>query len=540
MTKTLEDIIDLDFLLSLDEDSATGADPDHTAERDREIYKDINDPDLDDTGLILRWVAYRRLLFAHEKGNRELLPGRIYASLYRWSARGVTAAGFVLGIFMAYAFLAYHGSQPVNVTVFITFFILFQGMLSLTAFGVMLHRMYTNRTGRSRPPAVQTFLASIFHQRLNRLAERAADLPGGGHLRSLGEKGAFLNMKNKEYNGIFFWPFFCLTSLFALGFSSGAFCGTLFRVAVTDLAFGWQSTLFTSGAQIHTFVSWLALPWSWIMPEALSAPSLAEIEGSRILLKEGIAGLATAHLVAWWPFLCMGILVYGVLARAGLVVAGNRAQKRALARFDFSRPKFRRLAARMRSPRMEVTTRDTGGSEAFPRSPLPVPEFGTRSSDTRARDNAESAESITPAIENNTAVAALVLASARVYPESDLPPVWETLKTQLRITPEDIVHVVFDINEDGDLLREKAGNHTARGPVVVLQEVWQPPIRGLLLYFRELKTQVFPDRPIWIFLTQTPGEKEMGVAADDPNFQVWKTAVAQLKDPEIIVERWNP
>ena len=537
MTATLEDILDLDFLLSLDEESATGSDPDHLAERDREIFKDIDDPELDDTGLILRWVEYRRLLFANDKGNRALLPGGIYASFYRWAARGMTVAGLVLGILMAYAFLAYHGSQPVNVTVFITFFILFQGVLSLTALGVMLHRMYRNRAGHSRAPVVQTLFASIFYQRLNRLAERAADLPGGSHLKALGEKGAFLNMKNREYNGIVFWPFFCLTSLFALGFSTGAFCGTLFRVAVTDLAFGWQSTLFTSGAQIHSFVSWLALPWSWIMPEALVAPSLAEIEGSRILLKEGIAGLATAHLVAWWPFLCMGILVYGVLARAGLVVAGYQAQKGALARFDFSRPKFRRLAGRMRSPRMKVTIREAGGSEASPRSPLPVPETRTASPDTPERVISDTS---VPVPEDNTAATALVLASARVYPESALPPVWETLKDQLRMAPEEVVHVTFDITEDGEVLREKVANQASKGPVVVLQEVWQPPIRGLLLYFRELKAQFFPDRPIWIFLTQTPGEEEMGVAGDDPNFQVWQTAVAQLKDPEIIVERWMP
>ena len=347
-------------------------------------------------------------------------------------------------------------------------------------------------------------------------------------------------MKNREYKGIVFWPFFCLTSLFALGFSSGAFCGTLFRVAVTDLAFGWQSTLFTSGAQIHSFVSWLALPWSWIMPEALAAPSLAEIEGSRILLKEGIAGLATAHLVAWWPFLCMGILVYGVLARAGLVVAGNRAQKGALARFDFSRPKFRRLAGRMRSPRMKVTIRETGGSDASPRSPLPVPETRATSPGTPERDIPDTVEPTVPVPEDNTAATAMVLGSARVYPESALPPVREALKTQLRIGSVNIVHVTFDITEDGEMFRKKAGNQSATGPVVVLQEVWQPPIRGLLLYFRELKAQVFPDRPIWIFLTQTPGEEEMGVAGDDPDFQVWQTAVAQLKDPEIIVERWMP
>jgi hypothetical protein len=93
----------------------------------------------------------------------------------------------------------------------------------------------------------------------------------------------------------------------------------------------------------------------------------------------------------------------------------------------------------------------------------------------------------------------------------------------------------FDYSEDRDQLVSLA--KTSSDQIVVLQEVWQPPIRGLLHYFVQLKTKIFPDRPLWILLTQTPGEENRVVEETDINFKVWKRAILQLGNPDILVER---
>ncbi len=536
----MKDIMDLDFLLDLDEGRE---DQDEVAARDRDIYQQIRQSGQhhkDDTSGLLAWLDYRRLLFYHETEGpdrdlvRDRLPGTLYASLYRWAARGMIFLGLIFGFLTAYSFLAYHGSRPVNVTLFIAFFILLPALLSLAAGTIMVRWIQSGGCSTARYAFFHTLVFEFFMKKMRGLVDKAADLPGGGVVTSAGESAALVRFKTRAYKGLLFWPLFMISSLAALCFSLGALGGTLFRVMVTDLAFGWQSTLFTSGEQIHRMVSGLALPWSWILPQGIALPSLAQVEGSRIILKQGIMGLATEHLTAWWPFLCMGILVYGVLPRLVIVAGAAAARQRAVAGFDFDRPRYRRLVMRMRSPRMDTDIRETGGTRAKTRAPLPDP--GLCPGDEPVPAPAE------PVCDAAAATAAWVLASGRVYPDAALEGIARTLDRQLGIQMSGVTRISFDF--DGDkgalsVLSQALGNGPA-GPVIILQEVWQPPIRGLLYYFTQIRQEIFLDHDIWIFLTQTPGEGAMAVETCDVNYQVWKTAVAQLKDPGIILERWMP
>ena len=90
-----------------------------------------------------------------------------------------------------------------------------------------------------------------------------------------------MRSKGREYHGLFFWSFFILTSLFAFSFSAGVLGGTFLKIVVSDMAFGWQSTLMTSSYNIHSIVSFIALPWSWFLPNSIVTPSLEQIEGSQ-------------------------------------------------------------------------------------------------------------------------------------------------------------------------------------------------------------------------------------------------------------------
>ncbi len=481
----LRDIIDLDFLLSLDERERSGS-LDEILARDRDIFNHLDNPDLDDKGLIFSWLSYRRLVFFHEtKGlsshpapdriqvpagyqnlPRDSLPGTLFSNLFKWMAGGLGVTGFVLGVLMVYSFLAYHGSRPVNVTVFASFFIIFQALLSVLACGVMLNRMVRKQRrtigfGISFFPAL---VSGFFFKKLSGLLKKTKNMPGGGAVAAMADAGSLVVMKNREYNGILFWPFFILSSFFALSFSTGALCGTLFRVLVTDLAFGWQSTLLTSGTQVHDLVSWMALPWSWLSSGTFALPSLEQVEGSRILLKEGILGLATEHLISWWPFLCMGILVYGVLVRGLLVIGAGLAQKKALAQFDFQQPRYRRLMAGMTSPTMDMEIQENFASQVKDRAPLPNP-------DIPGSPNLDPADLEKSASIHQPQGHALVLASSLVYQGTDLETINQMVEQQLGVVVSEVCPISFDFDSDNNSNKHECWGEYKTATFMVLGEI---------------------------------------------------------------------
>lgn len=582
MILSLKNIIDLNFLLGLDEDPEN-ADTNAIASRDREIFRQIKDGDhLDDAGLITEWIEYRRQSFFQETGNGESgakLPGELFESFYLWIAKWVFACGLAAGGLGAYSFLAYHGSRPVNVTLFTAVFILFPTLLCLAAALVGLHQYRSGPAGSNWAGALHQMSMRLFIDKfMGRLQKWAA--PVQKHFPQFSkDAGDLLHLDTRPFRSILFWPVFILLSLGALGFSTGVLGGTFFRITVTDLAFGWQSTLLTSGEGVHRLVTWMALPWSWALPD-IFVPTLEQIEGSRIILKEGIAGLSSEHLAAWWPFLCMGLLVYTLIPRIVLVSCAHAAKTLALARFDLSKPGYQRLLMRMRTPRMGMNIKETGGSRAEFRTPLPRPEptpakekeersvvvpqpdvmLNAPDPEPESKPNLKpqpepvpkldptpepeptsdpapqpSVVSDEPRIKKNTH-GALVLGSARGFEENDMEQIRAGLEQQFGIHVAATVGIRFDFDEDQDQIASEI-KELGQGPLIVLQEVWQPPIRGLLYYFVQIREN-FPDFPLWIVMVRTMGQNEKDVAPSDVNFQVWKSAVNQLNDPLIVIERW--
>jgi len=580
MILPLKDIIDLDVLLGLDEDPEN-ADTKALASRDRDIFRQIKDGNrLDDAGLIAGWLEYRRLLFFQETGNGGAgakLPGALFDSFYAWISKWMFACGLAAGGLAAYSFLAYHGSRPVNVTLFIAVFILFPALLCLTAALVGFHQFRSGPAGSGWAGVLHRMSMRLFIDKfMGRLQKWAA--PVQKHFPQFStDAGDLLHLDTRPFRSLLFWPVFIVLSLGALGFSTGALGGTFFRIMVTDMAFGWQSTLLTSGESVHRLVTWMALPWSWAMPD-LFVPSLEQIEGSRIVLKEGIVGLASEHLAAWWPFLCMGLLVYALIPRIVLVGFARAARTLALDRFDLSRPGYQRLLMRMRTPRMGMDIKETGGSRAKFRAPLPRPEpapvkqqeekplvipqpdaiINTSAPEPKPKPKPKpeprpepkpkpkpelkpEPEPRPPVVPDEPRViknkpGALVLGSARGFEENNMEQIRTGLEQQFGIHVAANVGIHFDFDEDREQIAAQVKN-LDQGALIVLQEVWQPPIRGLLYYFVQIR-ECFPNFPLWIVMIQTMDQEEKDVAPSDVNFQVWKSAVNQLNDPLMVIERW--
>lgn len=528
MTLKLKDIIDLDYFLSLDDALESEKDIGMREERDKRIGRNCRDACGSQEALLLSWLDARRQAVCREKEGKRLnrLPGTVFSSLYSFMVYTMIFSGSISGLMLAWSFLAYHGTKPVNVTLFIFLFIALQGVLILvtTLFLSFRSVKISSKNRGFRNSIIHTLLSSLFFHVLPELLRKTDSWIFRKGLDPLEYNSVLIRMKSREYKPLFFWPVFILVAIFAFCFTAGTLGGTFFRVMVSDMAFGWQSTLLTTSETIHDLVSWMAFPWSWFMPGPLAHPGLSQIEGSRIILKEGISVLATHDLVSWWPFLCLGILFYTVIPRGLLMAAGILSQYRVLRRFSLDRPVFRQLLIRMQSPVLDVT----GGAAGLKRA-LPDQEDGRNSS---SDDNGIALD---PAASGTIRQTALILSPQAVYSDTVMEEIRHYIQARLFPDAKEMIRVSLDPEQDADVfIRIKDSDADS---VVLVHEVWQPPIRGLLYYLRQLKS-VMPEKMfLWILLTGDAGSEMLWVGESDINFEIWKKAVFKLQDPGIKIMR---
>ena len=524
----LKDIIDLDYLISMDDTLDFQEDIQSRAIKDRKIYNHCKSGSQTDKILLFSWLAFRKEEFFRDadKKGLTLLPGRIFSSLYTWMAYAMVFLGGITGISLAYSFLAYHGTRPINVTIFMALFVVLQVILVLFTLILVVRKTIGtgNSKNRFRSSIVHTLLSSLFFNVLPNILKKA----GGGsfkkNLDAMEYTSSLIRMKNREYKALFFWPFFLLTSVFAFSFSAGALGGTFFRVVVSDMAFGWQSTLMATSARVHDLVSIIALPWSWFLPDSLVHPSLEQIEGSRIILKDGISVLATQDLVSWWPFICLGILFYAAIPRGILIVAGVLAQRRALKSFNFDRPRFRQLIIRMQSPVLDINANEAPVSKAIEKNPILHHDREMKETSAFKPDP------------DSLGQKALILASKRIYSEEIIKKIIQGIEQHLFFDVKEMIGVSFDYEQDTDAVRQI--NVSDADQVILLHEVWQPPIRGVLHYITQIKAAMPEGKPLWVLLTRDAGQEDLAVGNNDINYDVWKKAIVALENPDILAKRF--
>ena len=102
---------------------------------------------------------------------------------------------------------------------------------------------------------------------------------------------------------------FYLAQKLALSFSLACSFALIFSLLFSDVNFVWRSTLL-SAEHILPVLKGIALPW-WFLDTAQPLQNLLEqTRDSRLIAPE-----STANYGAWWPFLIMSQLFYGVVPR---------------------------------------------------------------------------------------------------------------------------------------------------------------------------------------------------------------------------------
>ncbi|NLC70875.1 MAG: DUF2868 domain-containing protein [Desulfuromonadaceae bacterium] len=504
------DLIDLEYFLHGDEKE----NDDFLHRRDRTIF--LSSPLSRQTPtpprriLIRRWLEIRRKVAGKgTEGSPPLFPGTVFRETMNLAKWIVLALGFLFGAGLAFSLLNYRGVEPVNVSGYVSLLI---GMQILFLFFLMAGSLLRRRFRR------WTLTASFWGGLLHLLCRRAARAASKGLSVSFRDRfnAAFGLLKSKRsvYGNLFILPFFLISQLFGLSFNIGALIATLAKVLTSDLAFGWQTTVQVGPAAVHQLARLLALPWSWMVPEGTGYPSLQQIENSRIILKEGIAHLATTDLASWWPFLCLGLLFYGILPRFLLFLGTWVSKKIALARLDFSHAACDRLVMRMQTPLLETS------------HPFSAASPGNSPTLNRGFP----AEEAAPA---GNAPDAVALVDETLLPQAPREEVVKAGRGLFGVEITEILPLSGELRQNKQVLEQLRNWPWKRGQagVCLIQEAWQPPILESLSFLREIR-DVLPEKgKIYLLLVGKPRPETVLTPPAANDRKVWEWQLKSLADP---------
>ena len=513
----ISDLLDLDFFFSRSpEDDKTGgaADPSAFDRAAYLAYTASHSPPFDRRELIRYWLDEKRALFSESRS----LPGELYNETMTLARILAAMAAFFSGAVLSWSVLSYSGATPINIFTCLWVMIVPQLLLlGLLGISTVLSRMGVKRPFKSLYP--------LLFMLLRRLAERAGKT--GQNIFPYQTRQRFNSLtdlagrRNTPYGPVLFWPVFLLAQFFGLWFNLGLLAATGLKLAVTDLAFGWQSTLVSDPALVLRMVDLFSRPWSWVT--AAAHPSISQIEGSRMILKEGIVHLATPDLVSWWPFLIFAIICYGLIPRFLLLIWGYWKRHRALAAVSFSTGACDRLLQRMQTPRLQSTEPAEPGRTAVPQRsttpPTTFPEPGNYSSRSMGPGIAlvpeEIAHLFTEIVLKDRIAAALGLdMKGRVTVEQESAGDETALK-----------HLLEALDTPPEHLR-----------LVVVTEAWQPPLRETVSWLAGMRQAAGPRTGLIVGLVGKPEGNNRYTSPQPMDRKIWEQSIKSLKDPFIRVE----
>jgi hypothetical protein len=504
-------IIDLEYFCHQD------AEKDRTElhQRDRNIFlrhqdQLANKSEPASHDLIRLWLAERKE--TEFPGPEKKSPGTIFGDVYLLVRNLAAIKGIFVGVIAGFTFFTYTGTTPVNVFHFLLLFVVsqlfFAGFLIAAC---LLHPLLPKLK-------LPSFYSLLFRGMLTRLVsflhKKWLQKMDAGQRASVSHAFGIFRARSSVYGFLFYWPLFILSQLFAMGFNIGLLAATLLKISTSDLAFGWQSTIQFSVEAIHRAVMLAALPWSWFVSRESSYPSLAEIEGSRIILKEGIYHLTTGNLIAWWPFLVFCLLFYGLFIRLALFTTGRILERTSLSKLKFDTPAFLALVRRMKTPLVST--------QAAPERRETATE---NLSEFRHNPSPSSPSHLVPQT---------VLIPDDIYalcPREKL----ETFLQNRGLTIKDTHSFLVSYDEDRQLLQFLTDKQwEPEEGIFILMEGWMVPLVDFLSFLRELRKILPNNAIIFLGLVGRP-DKTAFTPVGPEDFTIWQKKIESIGDPYLTV-----
>jgi len=506
-------IIDFEFLLRIDEQEDDAS----LSKRDREIFLDAGGEKIrpgNRRELLRIWLTER--LAALYPAAEIPSPGQLFTSGRQLTNALLLFFGILAGFGAGFSFFAYTGDTPVNVFHFLLFFVGSQLVLTLLLLAGLALR--ATKLKAATPTVYDWLLRPFLLKMTDFLLQKAQTKFSARHRLAINRTLGMVRGHNTMYGGLFYWLLFSRAQLFGIFFNCGLLAAILLKLLTSDLAFGWQSTLpFTSEA-IHNFVSIAAWPWSWLTGPELATPTLAQIEGSRIILKEGIRNLATPNLVAWWPFLVFSVLTYGFVVRLLLFCVGKWRERASFHDLRFDTPACLAIVRRMTTPQLSTQAPDISRVQLEKAVP-----------DAPPRQNLASATP-TPRI-------ALIAADiVEAWPNPRLNDVLQPLQMQV------VQQHPFMADYDADqtlLLTLAARDWQPDEGLFLLMEGWMPPLIDSLSFIRQLRELLPANMIITVGLVGRP-QHNATAALSQQDLEIWRNKLAGLGDPYLEIYPLTP
>jgi hypothetical protein len=378
---TVPDLIDFDFYVDADEQAMRDRPEERKrlAERDRRLYLERIGSAVPESSpehssrhrraALLRWLKERR--GAEDPALRPLLPGASFARAQRLVTIGLGIFGCVVGAGVASALLQYDGTHPVNVSWYLFVLVLLQILLAVaTTAAWVLRRSRLLQTTATDVSLLSQLIRPLFSRvagwiQRQRLTHVSADVR-----HQAKTKAGLLQSRYALYGPASYLPMLITAQVFGICFNLGAVTTTVALEWFSDLAFGWGSALDVQPQTIHDLARFIALPWSWAFGEGVGYPTLEQIAGSRISLKDPLSTLAASDLRAWRWFLVLAVFTYGLLPRLLLLWLSVSTQARTLAALPFTHQRTQAVYARMVTPSLDTAA---AGSGTGPEMPIPQP-----------------------------------------------------------------------------------------------------------------------------------------------------------------------
>ncbi|WPD21436.1 MAG: DUF2868 domain-containing protein [Candidatus Electrothrix scaldis] len=528
---TIADLIDLEFFLNQDD----GEDLDDLAARDRQIYTELpqESKEAKAPALLRAWLSSRRHILLKE-AEETALPGRTWQEILYIFYAITLFTGLLSGGGLAFSFLAYSGKEPINVAGYFAVFVLVQVLLFfLLAGSAFIQRIQGKNVIESSLlyRLISRLFSSLLHKVMTGVQKRASQKISAETRLKWSASAASIRQIRQRYGLLFLRPFFLIVQVFGVCFNIGVLAATLFKVIGADVAFGWQSTLQVTPASVHELVQWVALPWSWLPNKFI--PTLSQIEGSRLVLKEGIYFLVNTDLTSWWPFLCLSVLCYGLLPRLLLLIIVSIQQSQNLAQLDFQQGYFRQTLHRMRTPRVSTSAR-LENTSTEPVKPVAPPPDPARREEQGGRENIdEPTHPPTPDAPLTSLAPLIALIPDEILPDCPIEELKQQIQDRLGYTLA--LHLPFwtiESSEEEELAQVKTAQDEQKSKdVLVLLESWQPPIEELFSWLGQLRQALGTEPIILLALIGKPNADTILTPVQAQHLQIWQQKTATLDDP---------
>ncbi|MCP4092758.1 MAG: DUF2868 domain-containing protein [Planctomycetes bacterium] len=270
----------------------------------------------------LRLLAVKAWLRVARK-QEELLPGAAMVRGFRLVGGFATFGGLIIGMGTGRAALSSPSGEPVNLWLCLGMLVLLQVGLLVGTFGFAL---FAKARGRQWLGALTT-LMKWTHRWSWAKRISASDM-----------MQALPRTQKVER-----WIWLGLTQRFAVFFNIGALLVFVGMLLFSELQFGWATT-FASVEPVHmeALVNVLATPWGWAFPESW-VPATRVIEATQWNPLEGSFRVPSADGRAWWPFVMMNLLVWGLIPRLLLMQWSANGRAKQLRGLDWNHRRLQDL-----------------------------------------------------------------------------------------------------------------------------------------------------------------------------------------------------